>query len=303
MYKRQIVKELLANGNSKNASNQPVHREGYNEKVKKYAPHIGNTYYYSHKEQELNIDRTKTVMISKGIYRNLVKSSQTIKSTFNRHFTGMKINSTFVTKGGSLLIELSSKEDAEKVESEWRSDFFAERGKSTVCSTLEKLNRSILLKRVPTNLTEDFLIGEMSKKFSVTAVKRFVTRNQVQLQTVKIDFENREDIQECLKEGVRIGHELFRAEEYKPRRRIIQCYNCYAFGHVANLCPKRHQVCIHCSGKHNYETCPNTDDEPTCGNCCTKGHSIIDKECPIYQAITKEMGLTFKKPSFINRNV
>lgn len=57
---------------------------------------------------------------------------------------------------------------------------------------------------------------------------------------------------------------LKRAEQ--SRKRVIQCFKCFGFDHVASKCSKP-QVCSHCTDKHPVTNCPKADKPPTCVNC------------------------------------
>jgi len=252
--------------------------------------------YYMHQPTETTVDDSVTVLISRGLSRNYLKNSATIKRNFNKYYKDMAINSTFVTKGGSLMIELTSKEDALKVEGSWKGDFFANSNMTTECRILEKLSWAVILKGVPTNIPDSDLTISVEKSYPGARAKRFVTRDNIYLKTVKINFQTKEDYEKCLGNGLKLGQEIYTAEEYKPRRRIIQCYNCYRFGHVAKLCIQNHATCSKCGDNHpSYQCKSNRRDY--CINCDVFGHVATNRDCSTYQNIVMKLNMQPNKCS------
>ena len=71
--------------------------------------------------------------------------------------------------------------------------------------------------------------------------------------------------------------------------RVIQCYRCQAFGHIAKDC-KAEPFCGHCAEKHERRNCNHQSGPPRCINCLRQrgaddelaNHSATDaKRCPI----------------------
>ncbi|KMQ84819.1 putative 50 kda protein in type i retrotransposable element r1dm [Lasius niger] len=71
--------------------------------------------------------------------------------------------------------------------------------------------------------------------------------------------------------------------------RVLQCFRCMAFGHVAKNC-KSAAVCGHCSDAHEMKDCDKEGKSPCCGNCVRasrgaqsdRSHSALDTDkCPI----------------------
>ena len=96
-----------------------------------------NMYQYNRmKEQIPTIQRNEksvrkvnqdlTVIVENVISRDLVKHPANIKSEFNRHFKDMEIKSCFTTRGGAVLIELTTVEDVKTVEKNWKGHFFTD---------------------------------------------------------------------------------------------------------------------------------------------------------------------------------
>lgn len=68
--------------------------------------------------------------------------------------------------------------------------------------------------------------------------------------------------------------------------RILQCYRCLAFGHIARDCSASPR-CGHCAGEHEGKDCSRREVAPVCFNCrgggsVDMGHTAFDsRACPI----------------------
>lgn len=78
----------------------------------------------------------------------------------------------------------------------------------------------------------------------------------------------------------------FSACRYADHIRILQCYRCLSFGHMARECKGR-PACGHCGRDHESKDCPNRNSDPVCGNCRRVAgqqatHAAIDStKCPL----------------------
>ena len=73
-----------------------------------------------------------------------------------------------------------------------------------------------------------------------------------------------------LKNGIYANYRLYRAEEFRNRIKLIQCFKCQKFGHIAKNC-KSSPRCSQCGGEHKIENgkmekcTANTKKCPNCG--------------------------------------
>jgi len=95
--------------------------------------------------------------------------------------------------------------------------------------------------------------------------------NQLLLELNDHDF-----AEKCVKDGLPVKPFMLRFRWFtiKPPT-IIQCFNCFAFGHYANDC-QYEQRCSKCSGRHDYRVC----QQPVMCCNCRGPHLAIDKNCP-----------------------
>lgn len=58
--------------------------------------------------------------------------------------------------------------------------------------------------------------------------------------------------------------------------RVLQCYKCLNFGHIAKNCRAASDICGHCCGGHESRVCPNKNGVRKCHNCVNAGMSSVD---------------------------
>ena len=246
-----------------------------------------------YRQVEPSLKKENSIIISGDLCRKSVCNSKAIMQNFNTYYQNrLKIKSSFVTKAGSLLIEFNSPEEADEVTKNWNPSYYTDkrRGGETRCNLLSMINKnSVIIKQVPKSINDTELNISVAKNFSGATAKRFVTKEKVKLGTVKIDFEEETERDKALKLGIKLGEEIFPAENYEPRRRIIQCYNCLKFGHVAKLCRQDHPTCSTCGRDHHVTSCHYR--RAHCSNCDQEGHSATDKQCPKFRDIAMKMNL------------
>ena len=235
-----------------------------------------------------------TVIILNVSDRNLVSNSSKIKQTFNQHFTDVKINNAFISKGGTVFLEFKDPETANKVKNNWEGHFFtrvSSEGSSRLCKTtckiLSEKNKSVILKHVPTDIRDEELTKEIATQYPSAVATRFITRDKRILQTVKVDFQDVNHQSKSIAEGIKIYKVVYKEVEiYRHRQRVIQCFKCYRFGHIARLCKDENQTCRDCGGGHHYDNCSRI--EKKCVNC--KGnHIATNTVCKMYQEIVQTM--------------
>ena len=250
--------------------------------------------FYGYKQLEPSLKQERTVIVSGDLCRKLVCNSKAILHNFNTYFENhVKVKNSFVTKAGSLMMEFNEPKEAETVIENWKPSFFTgqKNGEITRCCLLSNLNKnSVIIKGVPMNLDDNELNIMVAKHFAGAKAKRFVTKDKLKLGTVKIDLDSSTNKKEAIEKGIKLDKEIFTAEEYQPRRRIIQCYNCLRFGHVAKLCKQSYPTCKNCGGSHPSTSCQYR--RPHCCNCDQDGHSATDKQCSKFKDIAMKMNLT-----------
>ncbi|KAG8212655.1 hypothetical protein J437_LFUL019384 [Ladona fulva] len=76
---------------------------------------------------------------------------------------------------------------------------------------------------------------------------------------------------------------------------VTRCYKCQGYGHSAQFCREKMDICRHCSKPgHTVANCPNKEKKETCANCHRFGHDADhptnSRDCPAYRfALEKEI--------------
>ena len=100
--------------------------------------------------------------------------------------------------------------------------------------------------------------------------------------SILIDCTTPEAANAIIQKGISMGKEIQMAERYVRECRVLQCFNCYCYGHMAKGCTNASQ-CGHCAGAHRPDECvyPNEKDREKCSNCDKKGHKAWSQNCPL----------------------
>ena len=253
-------------------------------------PH-GPTYGIPEKTVKTTVKPSLTIVISKDVSCSLSKGSNEIKKEFNKLFKDVPIEHCFASKGGSIFIELTNEDEARRVVEGWKTSFFADdhsdSNKGTVCKLLSSIQNSVIIKAVPTEMDEKLIEESIQGTYPGAKVKRFVKAGNVKLRTLKIDFVTPGQSDQMIKKGLRINNLSLRAEKYVPRQRVIQCYHCYKFGHVAKFCHQKEPTCPLCAQNHYQEECHRISQ--SCSNCASPSHYATNKSCPKFRAVLERI--------------
>ena len=147
-----------------------------------------------------------------------------------------------------------------------------------------------ILKRVPhefggRKFDDGFIKEELDRDLETPCVvQRFIMKRDgrtTPLTTVKVDFVSESNLKFALQNGVVIEHVHYQVEEYIEKPRVIQCFNCFKFGHPSHLCTRR-QSCRNCSKEHSHLDCTTPPHRYFCSNC-NGCHTATSQVCPIYK--------------------
>ena len=253
------------------------------------------------KKSLCNEDRTIAIDNVKS-FDKFVKMSSLTKKEFNKHFEKVKVIHTKGTRNGTLLIELMSKEDADKIVKNWKPECFSiDRGKEnkTIATLLRNKNLRCVVTDVDPDYTEEFINDEIKKELDMNeddciSIRRFINKAGKRLFTVMVTFNKLENFQAAIEmDQILIGRTFCPFRKYIPKPHVVQCYNCYQFDHQANWCTKK-KACPFCAQQHTAEDCPNKDisEGMRCVNCVGENkHSSTSQNCPSYVAKLESVSL------------
>ena len=241
---------------------------------------------------KLLCDESKTIAIENIInYNKFVKHAKDTKKEFNTFHSGVKIVHSKGTRRGTLLIELEKEEDAKLIAQQWDPACFStDNGvnNKTKATLLKDKNCKGVIYNIDHSYTEKFIADEIKKaglKMEVKA-RRFM-KGPKTMSTVMITFGCKEDLEQALSNGLRIGRSPEDVHRYKPTPSVIRCYNCFKFDHTKVWCTKKTKCCQYCSQNHEIKDClilkAGDKSQYVCVNCEEGHHHSLSKDCPAYK--------------------
>ena len=188
----------------------------------------------------------------------------------------------FTTVRGNIHLEFLTETEATEVFEKWEPTFLGNQSKIRRANEVEKPNKTVIVKKVPTDIDDSEIALSIQNNHSFDDVKvtKFIKLNQTKLETVKINFKTVNDVEKALNEGLFIDSLFYKPTRFERRAlTIIRCFNCQKFGHIILNC-KSSQSCGHCSGNHSYIQCSKSEP-PKCDNC-HGNHPADSTDCPTY---------------------
>lgn len=116
------------------------------------------------------------------------------------------------------------------------------------------------------------------------------SKNKIPLPLFFVDLEPSPGI-EKIYDINRLYHTCVKVEKPYPKREIVQCHNCQAYGHTKRYC---HHLprCVKCGEQHKSGECTRPKQTPAVCALCLEGHPASYKGCQVY----KNLKLRYKKP-------
>ena len=127
---------------------------------------------------------------------------------------------------------------------------------------------------------------ELEVKYNIKEIKQIKsmrTPNQV-INKVILAVENKESADSLIRNGIRLSYIRYRIEEYRSPIKLIQCFKCQGFNHIAKNCKKEKTICPKC-GSDNHPIDEQTNkpicnaEKKQCINCGNE-HSSAAPFCP-----------------------
>lgn len=235
------------------------------------------------KAEETEERNKRTVLVRRPVNVE-IKDSKGIRQAFNKEYPGIIIRNCMITAGGSFKIELDNEEDTEAIKGRWKRELFG--GNEGVVAP-DALHTSGIVKHVYLDASEEDIdkwIREKTYSFKCGVFKR----NDQFHGTIKITFNNREDLMDVLSDRIKILDQRFILEEFKPVPRVIKCNRCQSFGHIARRCRSVTSQCGKCGeGGHESNSC--TSSTKKCVHCKDEDHITGDKSCSIMKQKLQEI--------------
>lgn len=69
-------------------------------------------------------------------------------------------------------------------------------------------------------------------------------------------------------------------EIFHSSHRVLQCFKCQQYGHIAAKCTKTTDTCSHCAQGHQVKDCVAPKQNARCA-CCGRAHPAWSTDCPV----------------------
>ena len=119
--------------------------------------------------------------------------------------------------------------------------------------------------------------GSKAKRAGVMKPSRWRSTESIVLGMASPEEANR-----VIEQGVAWNHGIYRAEPYSKGVRVVRCYRCQGYGHMASRC-RGAKKCGWCAGDHRMEDCPEKGktEKKACAPCGgARDHCALDAGCP-----------------------
>ena len=201
-------------------------------------------------------------------------TSTAFQFELSKIFPKIKMTSFNIKPNGLIFMHFTSNDEAKKVVNGWKPSYF---GKETTINFIRKRIPELIVKNVPTDLTETDIQKSINTTYpNIKNVTRF-TKNNNPIPVIKLTFSQQHDADQCLANGITIENLFLQPEICINNRYPSRCYKCSKYGHSINFC-KNKKACSHCAGEHDTSECDATTFKK-CANC-SGNHNSFDKACP-----------------------
>ncbi len=212
-------------------------------------------------------------------------NSSRIKSEVNRCKPKLNIQQAYPLPRGGIALHLESPEDTQEALKPWPQAFGSE---VTPHKPSRYLAQSkVIVGSVKTHFSEQSIKSDLAQRYpniGPVAVRRFYHRHTKHpLPLIELTCDNKTGA-DWINSGVTILGNDYRVEP-KRRFRVVRCYHCQSFGHVAKNC-RNPAVCCQCGSNH-----PNMHNCTMPANCanCQSAHPADSKLCPVYSAVVTKL--------------
>lgn len=125
-------------------------------------------------------------------------------------------------------------------------------------------------------IPEDFDIAGLNSYPGVTEATRFGSS-----QTIKLEFSDTFAKGNAIKNGLKIGYEIFRVYDFISVPRC--CFKCRSPDHMMKDCTSPVDKCARCAGNHTATKETPCQNSPKCANC-NGDHTSFSLKCPVLKS-------------------
>jgi len=264
--------------NCASTGGQTVPKESTNTSSSEGTAHI-------HKETDKTIQtqttsRKKVVVVDNISDPTSYHSSEEIRRE-TKKFDNLKGSEfSYSLPRGGVALQFKTEEEAVNAIRKWPKEAFG--GNCEAHSPkYSSQETTAFLKNTSNSVTETTIEEILSKHCKVKKVQRLFSRETARpLPVVKVVFSSNSDLEKATKLNLHIKSVNGKGVYIEKSRcfRIIRCYNCQEFGHIAKLC-KKSEKCENCGSTEHRER--NCKENSKCANC-EASHKASSPNCPRY---------------------
>ena len=242
------------------------------------------------KSDEEKKEKNERTLIVRKYTDAKIRTSKDIRRAINQEFTGEVIRNARTTVGGSILLEFDDKDTADRIKNNWKPTLFG--GNAGVVKIRDNPPAGIVKNVfIDDDKTEDDVIEEINKTYPDSEVDLF-HKNDEFTGTIKILFNNPEELERALANRITIFDQRHIMEKYKYKPRVIICKYCCEFGHVIRVCGSKERgnkpVCGKCASDHETKDCETTEENYKCYHC-DGNHEVGSRNCIIMKSKMEDL--------------
>ena len=266
-------------------SSQPTHKDS---PTQLKTSHSSSQHISTNSPEDLTKENSdlENIVIIDGIENpKRYGDSKQILKEIKSHKPNLSVDYAYRLPRAGIALHCKTSSDKSEALKQWPDQAFGSNN-IKAHTTADKKKSVLIIRNIPRNITDSDLAHHIeSSSGEKPSIRRFKNRRTNQLMPLaELNFSTYcpNIVDKLLKEGLQIGSRKLPCE---PRRtaRVLRCYNCQQFGHVAKVCNNQ-KVCVDCA----QPTSDDTDHHCTikrCTNCGSKpgnNHSSVSKTCPQY---------------------
>ena len=197
-----------------------------------------------------------------------------------------------------------SPEEASEVLNKWNEICFDEKTQIRKANQPERPLRAVLIRDVPTELSEQDIIESIEETYPDSTATRFVKKDRTPLGTFKIVFKSGQLHDKALNEGIFVDNIYYRTQKFiQTGIQMIRSFKCQNFELISMNC-QSDIACGHCTGIHEYKDCTMKHEAPKFVNC-TEAHTSDTTSCTAYlrQLITVHNARRVEIPISVKKRV
>ena len=226
----------------------------------------------------------RSLIVKKYMDKN-IRNSRDIRKKVSEEFNGVAIRNARTTVGGSILLEFENKDAADKVKQDWKPTMF---GGNKGVVNLKEEPPAAFIKHVYQDISVDDIKSQVEAQCPNSEAEPF-RKNQKFTGSIKVSFKSNEDFEAAKDNIVVINQHRYVMEKFNYQPRLIRCFNCHKFGHVARLCHQEESICGKCTSKdHKTKDCTVRPAQYKCF-LCEGNHETGSRNCDIIRLKTEEL--------------